>query len=80
MTGTGLMPVVSMAGWGQVAQPGVWDLSHGIKESKERSVRYDFIIFLCLKTTGLAKGVYSRGYVFIIETKETWRGLTRCRR
>lgn len=53
---------------------------YGIKEFKERLVRYDFIIFLCLKTIGLAKGVYLRGYVFIIEIKEIWRGLIGCRR
>lgn len=40
------------------------------------AVRYDFTVFLCLKTTGMEKkGVHPRGCGFTMEV-ETWVGLT----
>lgn len=55
--GAGRAPVVSTAGWGREAHGGGWAVPEGTKESEDCSLRCDFIILLCLKTTGRAEGV-----------------------
>ena len=48
---------MSTAGWGREAHGGGRAVPEGVKESGDCSVRCDFIICLCLKTTGRAEGV-----------------------